>query len=184
MISVRKIRANRNNARASTGPRTAQGKARSARNALRHGLSVPVSSNPLLCKNIEDLAREIARPGASPKIQALARPLAEAQVDLNRVRDARHQAAVSQVFPDTGGLGYAGGRGPKVGRRVRIRRRTLGGAPPRPKSTSKGLDELEATLSGKVLLAFERYERRAFSRRNFALRALIEALDQARCAFE
>ena len=42
LTSDRKIEANRANARASTGPKTAQGRARTARNALRHALSLPV----------------------------------------------------------------------------------------------------------------------------------------------
>ena len=44
MTSERKIRANRANAWASTGPKTAQGGSHSARNALRHALSLPVYS--------------------------------------------------------------------------------------------------------------------------------------------
>jgi hypothetical protein len=39
MASLRQIAANRLNARKSTGPRTRDGKARSRRNALRHGLT-------------------------------------------------------------------------------------------------------------------------------------------------
>lgn len=41
MSSERRSRANRQNARASTGPRTAAGKARSSRNARTHGLNTP-----------------------------------------------------------------------------------------------------------------------------------------------
>ncbi len=91
MTSDRKIKANRANARASTGPKTAQGRARSARNALRHALSLPVCSNPALSEEVETLAREIAGPGANAEIQELARQVAEAQIDLRRVRYARHQ---------------------------------------------------------------------------------------------
>ena len=91
MTSDRKIKANRANARASTGPKTAQGRARTARNALRHALSLPVCSNPALSEEVETLACEIAGPGASAETKELARRVAEAQIDLRRVRDARHQ---------------------------------------------------------------------------------------------
>ena len=37
-VSPRKLEANRRNAQKSTGPKTAQGKARSSRNAMKHGL--------------------------------------------------------------------------------------------------------------------------------------------------
>ncbi len=91
MTSDRKIKANRANARASTGPKTAQGRARAARNALRHGLSLPVYSDPALSEEVEALAREIAGTDANAEIQELARRVAEAQIDLRRVRYARHQ---------------------------------------------------------------------------------------------
>jgi hypothetical protein len=68
-----KIKANRANARASTGPKTKQGRTRSAKNALRHALSLPVFSNPTLSDELEALAREIAGTDASAEIQELAR---------------------------------------------------------------------------------------------------------------
>ena len=91
MISAHKIRTNRENAQASTGPKTANGRARSARNALRHALSLPVYSNPALSEEVEMLACEIAGAAANAEIQGPARRVAEAQIDLRRVRYARHQ---------------------------------------------------------------------------------------------
>ena len=91
MTTASKIHANRANARASTGPKTADGRARSARNALRHALSLPVYSNPALSEEVETLAREIAGPDANAETKELARRVAEAQIDLRRVRYARHK---------------------------------------------------------------------------------------------
>jgi hypothetical protein len=91
LTSERKIRANRANARASTGPQTTRGRARAARNALRHALSLPVCSDPALSKEVETLEREIAGPGANAETQELARQVADAQIELRRVRYARHQ---------------------------------------------------------------------------------------------
>jgi hypothetical protein len=42
MASERQIAANRQNARKSTGPRSASGKKRASWNAYRHGLSKPI----------------------------------------------------------------------------------------------------------------------------------------------
>jgi hypothetical protein len=94
LTSDRKIKANRSNARTSTGPKTKQGRALAARNALRHGLSLPVKSDPTLSEEVAALARDIAGPNASPERQVLARDVAEAHVDLRRVRYARDQLLV------------------------------------------------------------------------------------------
>jgi hypothetical protein len=83
MISPKKLRANRANARHSTGPKSRAGKARSAGNdARRHGLAVPVWSDARLAVDAEALAREIAGEGASAHILALARDVAAAQIEL------------------------------------------------------------------------------------------------------
>ena len=91
MTSDGKVKANRANARASTGPKTTQGRARAARNALRHGLSLPVQSDPVLYQEVETLTREIAGTDANAEFQELARRVAEAQIDIRRVRYARDQ---------------------------------------------------------------------------------------------
>src|SRR5882757_1874411 len=61
VTSERKSAANRRNARASTGPKTAAGKARVARNARRHGLNVPIAADPALAREVEVLAQAICR---------------------------------------------------------------------------------------------------------------------------
>jgi hypothetical protein len=47
MRSSARVLANRRNARRSTGPRTPGGKSRVAKNALRHGLAIPVTIDQL-----------------------------------------------------------------------------------------------------------------------------------------
>jgi hypothetical protein len=157
VTSERKLSANRANARASTGPKTAQGRARSARNALRHALSLSVYSDPLASEEVETLAREIAGPDANAEIQALARQIAEAQIDLRRVRYARHQF-LTQTSAE-----------PPV-------------APPQAPekfvtSVPEGPHKFATLLSqeAKRLLRMDRYERRALSRRKFAIQAFDEA---------
>jgi len=54
-ISQRKLKANRENARKSTGPRTLRGKAFSRRNAIRHGLFVrPITDFEALLENPQE----------------------------------------------------------------------------------------------------------------------------------
>ena len=55
-----RVRANRANARRSTGPKTLGGKSAASRNALRHGLAIPVTVDPSLADEVERLARMIA----------------------------------------------------------------------------------------------------------------------------
>ena len=86
MMSERKQRSNRANARLSTGPKTAKGKARASKNARRHGLNLPVLRDPSLAKEVETMACRIAGEGASGELLARARAIAEAQIDLQRVR--------------------------------------------------------------------------------------------------
>jgi len=59
------------------------------RNARRHGLSLPVLHDPTLSREVADLARAIAGADAGPRRHELACRIAEAQIDLVRVRRAR-----------------------------------------------------------------------------------------------
>ena len=134
MTSDRKIKSNRANARVSTGPKAGHGRARSAKNAYRHGLSLSVRSDQALDEQVQVLASQIAGPRASTHIQVLALRVAEAQIDLRRVRDSRHQFLPQQLT---------------------------------------NLDD--DTRANKKLKSMDRYERRARSRRKFAVRAFDAA---------
>src|SRR4029079_8883763 len=87
-MSTRKLEANRNNARASTGPKTAAGKARVARNAFQHGLSVSVLADPNRSEDVRIAALSIAGQDASREAQEFAFRFVAAQFDLIRVRQA------------------------------------------------------------------------------------------------
>ena len=130
MTSTRKLKANRANARASTGPSTAKGKARAAQNARRHGLSLSILADPVFSAEAENLAREVAGEGATPEVLQLAHCIAEAQIDLVRTREARLLVLGSDLC------------GPK-----------------------------HISVDPRLFL-IDRYERRALSRRKFAIREL------------
>src|SRR5262245_15389244 len=89
MASERQIAANRRNARKSTGPRSAAGKKRARRNAYRHGLSVSPSSNAAFAKELDRLVREIVGDTNDAIALERARAVAEAELDLARVRQAK-----------------------------------------------------------------------------------------------
>ena len=176
----RKIKANRVNARASIGPKTARGRARAARNALRHGLSLPVRSDPALSEQVEMLAREIAGPDANTRIKELARRVAEAQIDLRRVRHARHQL-LSNALSDPYYESRAARRA-KLKLMCRLLRPnaseiSMAALTKSLTSTPQGPDKFAIMLSeeAKQLLAMDRYERRALFRRRIAIQAFDEA---------
>jgi hypothetical protein len=89
VTTLRKLRANQENARASTGPKSAAGKARAAGNARRHGLAVPIWSDRALVANADALTHDIAGSGASVQLLELSRPVAEAQIEVIRVSQSR-----------------------------------------------------------------------------------------------
>ena len=89
MTPTARLRANRRNARRSTGPRTRAGKARVAKNALSHGLAVPIDMLAEYSPTIKSLAALLAGDNADNARLEVAYRVAEAQIDIRRVRLAR-----------------------------------------------------------------------------------------------
>ncbi len=94
MATAKQIAANRANAKKSTGPRTAAGCAKSSRNAYRHGLSVPAQLDP---QAVDALAKVIAGEAAGEVELRAARALAEAQLELKRIRATRVAAIPAEL---------------------------------------------------------------------------------------
>jgi hypothetical protein len=80
------IAANKRNAQKSRGPRTLAGKARVSRNALSHGLATRPFKDKNLSAEVEKLARALAQPHDHPALLAQGRIIAEAELDLQRIK--------------------------------------------------------------------------------------------------
>jgi glutathione synthase/RimK-type ligase-like ATP-grasp enzyme len=135
VTSDRKIIANRNNAKKSTGPRSGAGRAAARRNARRHGLAVAIGGDPAFHEDIEKLAMALSLASGTQKVSEFAREAAEATLDLARIRKVRAFLFETLYFADAAA----------------------------PDSITDLNDKLAK---------LERYERRAFSRRKRALRAM------------
>jgi hypothetical protein len=179
LTSDRQWRANQANAKASRGPRTKAGKARSARNALRHGLSVPVCREPSLSLQAEEIALKLVGPDPDETLLDRARAFAEAQVDLNRVR-ARRNALVAQLLadPEYHPLSAYKTQVRRMRTIERVRRilkkfSNFGDINPQIELKLLKDDEKFATIvedRTRELAALDRYERRAISKRKSAIR--------------
>jgi hypothetical protein len=132
MTSDRKIAANRNNSKKSTGARSKAGREASRRNALRHGLAIDIGTIPAFHGEIETLAKTLS--SDQQEITECAREAAAAEPDLFRIRKVRAGVFETVYFADT--------------------------------AAQDGLADWS------MLAPLERYERRAFSRRKRALRAI------------
>jgi hypothetical protein len=164
-ISKRKLRAMRLGKPAATGPTSAAGKARSAQNARKHGLNVPVMYDGDVSADVAFMAEEIAPGCQDSELIGRARRIAEAQVDLIRVARARRDI-ISAAMAD-----------PNFGSAT-----SLTGLPlPGRESDDPGADKLVAVLSDMStrLAKLDWYERVALSRRKRAIRAFDAARRKA-----
>jgi hypothetical protein len=89
MASERQIAANRRNARKSSGPRSGAGRKRASRNAYRHGLTLSITSTAAFAKQLDKLARKIAGNTDDAITLERAREIAQAELELARVRRAK-----------------------------------------------------------------------------------------------
>ena len=197
MTSNRRLVSSRENGKKSRGPQSALGRRKSSKNARRHGLAIPITQDPIFNPGIGTLSQKIAGDISDPSHLDLCQALAEAQSDIMRIRQAR-----VDILADGNLRKFRPNRDRVSVLKMIFRRKLntiakMAVDPALPLHLQQalkfdlGLDavyEFEETyekmmnhvipieeglgfIIGK-LKALERYERRALSRRNKALREL------------
>jgi len=173
MASERQIVANRRNARKSTGPRSGAGKKRASHNAHRHGLTSSIASTAAFAKQLDKLVREIAGDTEDAIMLERARAVAQAELELARVRRAKlalieRASAFGELDPPQ----------PTVTQMIRLLHAFDRGRLilPKPVASSATMPSQEPDRSAEAvrrvlpeLRKLDRYERRAAVRRDRAV---------------
>jgi hypothetical protein len=196
MSSQARLAANRANARKSRGPRSAAGRTRASRNALRHGLAAISRHNPAYFPEIGRMASAYCEGDTDPLLFEQALIIAESDIILiclgaerlaaiERMRDpdaipfsdskaslARARARFAQAKRAYAQLVKAkqakAGSTSDTGKASISAQKNKGPHPPAQR------DECDAMCrAAPDLTRLERYERRAASRRNRAIREFI-----------
>ena len=176
MTSIRKIVSNRSNAARSCGPRSAAGKGSASRNALRHGLAVSISNDPAMSAEAERLAKVIAGVNASSARLAQARIIADAELDLLRIRHAQVMWMNSKLEPV-----IASGIHAQDAAMSRLADSNSGA---RSNSVLENIELPAQSFAASMLnvlpqlIRLDRYERRAISRRRRAMRAFSTTFEE------
>jgi hypothetical protein len=191
MASERQIAANRLNARKSTGPRSRAGKRRASRNAYRHGLASSRKPDAATARKLDQLARQIAGDSNSEIILELARSAAEAELDLARVRLAwvaliNRVSAFGAIDPFFDELAKDKAKWQRLRAELRhFKARLSGAAPQSPvqdvidSTENMPTQQSERTVEAvrralPELVKLNRYQVRAASRRNRAIKEIIK----------
>jgi len=196
MTTGRQLEANRRNATRSSGPRSRAGKQRASQNSFRHGLSSAILFDHDRCKQIEQLARELAGQTTSMETLEYARNLARAKFDLDKIRRVlsslvkrvlligrlhRPRYLLSQldqiIFtePEVAQVWHAIQRGTPL--RLRRRRRLPDLPQSEPEHTAEALRRVHTEF-----VAINRYQREASGRFNRALRRLLRSIPSGEAA--
>jgi hypothetical protein len=166
VTSARRLAANRKNAERSTGPRTARGKLRVRSNAVRHGLATTALHHPALAIQVERMATAICSESKSRLQFEQALSIAESELLLTKVRSIRFRAlkSLSSIAPAGNDPAVASSEAEaELVMGAAVQDKVLGAIQNGP-AALRVLDEIAR---------YGRYERRALSRRQRAIRTFV-----------